>query len=123
MDGTVRVYRTVDPFHAVWATPLPAAAGAGATLAILDTGVVVLIREIAAGADQAVVTLARSSGTQPWTVAELGGAPVTTPAPERRDSCSRAQPKIEWLERAWIDGDWLVADTLNGPPRRLSVAR
>lgn len=119
----MRVYRTVDPFHAVWATPLPAAADAGATLAILDAGVVVLIREIAAGADQAVVTLARSSGTRTWSVTELGGALVTTPAPARRDSCSDSRPKIEWLERAWLDGEWLVVDTLTGPPRRLSVAR
>jgi hypothetical protein len=121
-DGTFRVYRTVDPFHAVWATPLPDADQPGAALAVLDAGVVVLVRERATRPDQAVVTIARASGAQTWTVAELGGIPTPAPAPARRDSCSGSRPALEWLERASIEGDSLVVDPLSGPPRRLSIA-
>lgn len=120
-DGTLRVYRTVDPFHAVWSARLTEPSGPEVGLAVLDGGVVLRVRERVSRADQPVVTLARADGVQTWTVAELGGELVTRPAPAFRDTCQGSRPRIEWLEHTSVEGDWLVVDTLTGPPRRLPI--
>lgn len=115
-DGTVRVYRTRDPFRPLWSTVL----GAGGAIHILDTGVVVFVRELWARADEPVVSIARASGTGSWTVGDLGGDLVEPVVREHLDSCS-SRASATWLERASIEGDWLVVDPVGGPPRRLSL--
>lgn len=117
-DGTLRVYRTVDPFHPAWATSIREVSGG--SLRILDTGTVIVVRERVSRADEVAVVVARATGTQKWSVADLGGEVVEVPIGVTH-SCSGYVERWRWLERSWIEGGQLVVDPVTGPPRHLAL--
>lgn len=125
-EATVRAYRTDDLFHPLWSEHLPDADASrlGTDFAMLDSGVIVAVREWVSRSDEPVVTIFQSSQVRSWTVADFGAHLVVTPASAAGapDSCSGSQPRVAWLEKAWIEGNTLFVAPLTTTATRLTLA-